>query len=172
MGTRRRKVKGFKKVDGVSIQIDIEYMTKGTDVKHSPITKIHRVARVDGKEVYNEIGDFEIHNSFIQHPIRQLELFLLGLEKSANLMKDRVTDIFQSSEASILRNRQQHHLQSLDFQGLYNELYRILQDVPGCKLHPSSLAIESIGDLSCLPQESQAHVHTLLQEYRARTSIK
>lgn len=34
-----------------------------------------------------------------------------------------------------------------------HELCRILQDVPGYRLHPSGLVIESVGDLSSLSQE-------------------
>ena len=36
----------------------------------------------------------------------------------------------------------------------YREVCRILQGVPGYKLHPSGLVIESVGDLSVLSQES------------------
>ena len=36
----------------------------------------------------------------------------------------------------------------------FREVCRILQGVPGYKLHPSGLVIESVGDLSVLSQES------------------
>lgn len=74
------KRKKFKKgiaggMTKVFIEIDLDY---------SIVDRVRRVVRVDGKEVYREIADSEIHNAFVQHPIRQFELFLLGLEKSKN----------------------------------------------------------------------------------------
>ena len=43
-------------------------------------------------------------------------------------------------------------------------LCRILQDLPGYKLHPSGLVIESVGDLSSLSQEREATVYNLMEK--------
>lgn len=48
---------------------------------------------------------------------------------------------------------------------------RILQDLPGYKLHPSGLVIESVGDLSGLSQEKTAMVYNLMErDFLARNT--
>lgn len=51
------------------------------------------------------------------------------------------------------------------------ELCRILQDVPGYKLHPSGLVIESVGDISSLSQERQGLIWNLMErDFLARNA--
>ena len=66
---------------------------------------------------------------------------------------------------------QKHHLLSqCDVERLH-ELHCILQGVPGYKRHPSTLLIESIGDISHLSQEKQGQVICLIRKsYFARNT--
>lgn len=70
--------------DMCKIEIDITYIPQDGSTKFSPIERINRIVRVDGQEVYNETTDWKIYFAFEAHPIRQLERFILGLEKSEN----------------------------------------------------------------------------------------
>jgi len=48
---------------------------------------------------------------------------------------------------------------------------RILQVAPGYRLRPSELAVENVGDLSCLAQETYASLlNRMERDYPARTS--
>lgn len=46
----------------------------------------------------------------------------------------------------------------------FSEVCRILQGLPGYRLHPSGLVIESVGDLSVLSHEKQAEVYNLMEK--------
>ena len=76
-------------------------------------------------------------------------------------MKRIICTICQLLKSWILQNHQisqKHHLLSqCDVERLH-ELHRILQGLPGYKRHPSTLLIESIGELSLLSQENQGRV--------------
>ena len=66
---------------------------------------------------------------------------------------------------------QKHHLLSQYDMERLHELHRILQGVPGYKRHPSTLLIESIGDISHLSQEKQGLVICLIRKsYFARNT--
>lgn len=50
---------------------------------------------------------------------------------------------------------------------------RILQASPGYKLRPSELAVETVGDLSCLSREARACLYNRMERgYYARTAIE
>lgn len=89
-------------------------------------------------------------------------------------MKKIIRTIYQLLKSWILQNHQisqKHHLLSqCDVERLH-ELHRILQGLPGYKRHPSTLLIESIGDLSLLSQEKQGLVICLIRKsYFARNT--
>ena len=89
-------------------------------------------------------------------------------------MKKIIRTIYQLLKSWILQNHQisqKHHLLSqCDVERLH-ELHRILQGIPGYKRHPSTLLIESIGDLSLLSQEKQGLVICLIRKsYFARNT--
>lgn len=66
------------------IEIDIEYITENEDAKLSPVNKIRRTVRVDGKEVYNDMMSWRLYYAPDGNVISQLERFLLGLEYMEN----------------------------------------------------------------------------------------
>ncbi len=82
-------------------------------------------------------------------------------------MKRIICTICQLLKSWILQNHQisqKHHLLSqCDVERLH-ELHRILQGIPGYKRHPSTLLIESIGDISLLSQEKQGLVICLIRK--------
>lgn len=89
-------------------------------------------------------------------------------------MKKIIRTIYQLLKSWILQNHQisqKHHLLSqCDVERLH-ELHRILQGLPGYKRQPSTLLIESIGDLSLLSQEKQGLVICLIRKsYFARNT--
>lgn len=64
----------------------------------------------------------------------------------------------QSEEALSLlshQNRERHAVHELQHRNLLFLLCRILPAAPGYRLRPSELAVETVGDLSCLSQESR-----------------
>ena len=80
----------------------------------------------------------------------------------------------QSEEALTLQIRQSfQELASLEKRRkkLLFSLCRTLRAAPGYKLHPSELAAEIVGDLSCLSQESYAVLmNRMVRESPSRTS--
>lgn len=66
------------------IEVDITYIVQDESKKFSPVDRVNRIVRIDGREVYNETTDWDIYYAFNNHPIRQFELFLLGFEKTNN----------------------------------------------------------------------------------------
>ena len=80
----------------------------------------------------------------------------------------------QSEGALFLRNLEIYErLAELERQreNLLSLVCRILQAAPGYKLHPSELAVETVGDLSCLGQETYAMLlNRMVREGRAHTS--
>lgn len=80
----------------------------------------------------------------------------------------------RSEEALFLQiHRNSQRLAELELQrrNLLFLVCRILQAAPGYRLRPSELAVENVGDLSCLGQETYAGLQNRMErDFPARTS--
>lgn len=87
-----------------------------------------------------------------------------------------ICNAYQSSAPSAPRNRRSHGTQPQQDPGRarrFAAVCRILQVLPGYKLHPSGLAIESVGDLSCLSREKTQEYYSLMsKDFLVQSPIK
>lgn len=73
----------------MKIEIDIIYLEKGKKGVFSVLEKINRVVKVDGVEYYSDTMNLQIYTNLNNDPLRQIELFLLGLEKAQRTNNSR-----------------------------------------------------------------------------------
>lgn len=73
----------------MKIEIEVSYIEKEKREVFSVPEKINRVVRVDGVEYYSDTMKWRIYANLNNDPLRQVELFLLGLEESQRTNNSR-----------------------------------------------------------------------------------
>ncbi len=128
------------------------------------LAELLRELDVPLREIERVMVDYELCSDEEYQTMASLYCDIQNALERFGINQDRFGQSQPTCRIQSHQNSDMHVVRDHRSQEKFDELCRILQAVPGYRLHPSGLAIESIGDLSCLSQERQGEVYNLMEK--------